>query len=173
MLYRSQALDDRRRFIDNQAMLDRVPTKTADVIKGQLEAALSRWLREDKSRTKKLFAELCQAAVNNERPCTPQAVGAWVKTGRVDKYWIPVISQVLGEEIGNVAKLARPAASVHSAVALRQALGSIAQELLPLDPLSRKQAAPILEALALRPENYEEMAARLEHLLGGLRKEAA
>lgn len=173
MLYFSQALDDRRRFIDNQAMLDRVPTKTADVIKGQLEAALSRWLREDKSRTKKQFAELCQAAVNNERPCTPQAVGAWVKTGRVDKYWIPVISQVLGEEIGNVAKLVRPAASGHSAVALRQALGSIAHELLPLDPISRKQAAPILEALALRPEDYEEMAARLEHLLGGLRKEAA
>lgn len=170
MLYRSQALDDRRYAPENQAMLDTGKASTSTAIKAQLASAYAGWKGVDGDRTKKRLAELCAEAVQHARECTPQAVGGWFKTGRIDKFWLPAVSQVLGVQIGVVVELAQDPKGLAGQIgpsSPRAIFLALSGMLLSLDGTGRKQAAAIFEDFAADPSKHTAMADKFAHLLGG------
>ncbi len=78
-------------------MLDR--TDTAGDLRKKLAEAFDRWSKQGPvSLTKAELARQCQQLA--DRPCSPQAVSGWFKTGRMDKSWIPIVERVLGVDLG-------------------------------------------------------------------------
>lgn len=78
-------------------MLDK--NQTAEKLKANLTKAFDAWKKIDPARhTKAEFARQCQTL--SGVPCSPQAVGAWFTTGRMDKSWLPIVEQVLGAPLG-------------------------------------------------------------------------
>lgn len=72
---------------------------SAQQVRERLATAFTAWEQKaPKANTKAQFARECAAA--SGRACTPQTVGGWFKTGRMDKMWIPVVEQVLGASLG-------------------------------------------------------------------------
>lgn len=165
MLYFSQALDDQRVLDHNQAMLDRAKSTTAEIVKDQLADAFAKWDGSGGAKTKKRLAELCTASVKEQRTCTPQAVNGWFSTGRIDKYWLPAVSSVLGARIGVVVDLYE---SQHSdSHGVDAIFARLAELLSPLGGSARKQAKAILEDFAMKPEDHKRMATEFSNLLGG------
>lgn len=75
----------------NQAMLDKI--STAVELKAKIAEALT------KSGMKQVeLARLC--AMELGEPCTPQTVNGWLKTGRVDKKWLPALEKTLNVSLG-------------------------------------------------------------------------
>jgi hypothetical protein len=83
---------------ENPAMLDK--GDSANKLKERLSNAFDAWVKAAPAerRTKAEFARRCAALA--ERACTPQTVGGWFSTGRMDKLWLPVVEQVLGTTLG-------------------------------------------------------------------------
>lgn len=89
---------------------------TAETIRARLSIAFDQWQAADRTRTKKLLAELCSELAST--PCTPQTVNGWFKTGRMDKKWIPVLAQVLGVDL--LGQLTQPSSNVEAAPELKK-----------------------------------------------------
>lgn len=70
---------------------------TADSIKTRLASAFDAWKDQDRTRTKKLLAEMCEQSLGS--PCTPQTVNGWFKTGRMDKKWLSIVASILGVDL--------------------------------------------------------------------------
>lgn len=92
-----QALPYCKAAPDNQAMLDE-KTSTADALRERFVALFETWKTAERGRSQAEFARLC--ARLSGRPCSPQAVSEWRRTGRMDKAWIPVVEQLLGASLG-------------------------------------------------------------------------
>jgi hypothetical protein len=71
---------------------------TAQRLQKKLDAAFDRWRAKAPGRSKAQLARECAAAA--QRPCTPQTVNSWFKTGRMDKLWLPVLEGIFGEPLG-------------------------------------------------------------------------
>lgn len=83
-------------------MLDR--NDGATQVKTRLSSAFDAWAKQNpKTHTKAELARRCESV--GGRPCTPQTVGGWFKTGRMNKVWLPVVEQVLGVSLGFSAEL--------------------------------------------------------------------
>lgn len=86
-----QALQDCKQLFSNQAMLDKLGT--AVELKTKIAEALA------SSGMKQVeFARRCAQELGE--PCTPQTVNGWLKTGRVDKKWLPAIEKTLHVSLG-------------------------------------------------------------------------
>lgn len=92
-----EALVDRNVPEENQVMLDKADTATK--LRVNLTRAFGEWQKLDFARNSK--AELArQCSSLAERPCSPQTVNGWFKTGRMDKIWLPVLEEILGSSLG-------------------------------------------------------------------------
>lgn len=71
----------------------------AQQVRGRLASAFEAWeARAPKINTKAQLARLCE--MESGRACSPQTVGGWFKTGRMDKMWIPVVEKILSASLG-------------------------------------------------------------------------
>lgn len=145
-------------------MLDK--NATAEKLKDALTNAFTAWQDTDpRSRTKAEFARLCEQAAG--RPCTPQTVGGWFKTGRMDKAWLPVVEKVLGASLGfgsfqQTSQLAR----TEEGFGLRHALAMITAAIRSSDEITRLSLEPLFAAMVRKPEDSVQIAQRIELLLG-------
>lgn len=153
-------------------MLDRVMTPTAEAIKAQLEDAFQKWDGAGGPKTKVRLAQLCADTVKGKKgakPCTPQTVNGWFKQGRIDKYWLPVVSSILGARIGVLVELD----GEHASDSVHGAFATLSSALVPLVGKDRKAAKELLEDFAMKPEEHRAIADQLEALLGGARNRLA
>lgn len=89
---------------------------SAELLKARLNLLLADWQAVDpRVRTKREFARRCGEVAGVE--CTPQALNGWVKTGRMDKRWIPIVETVLGASLGFSAAPAEAQATSRPPVA--------------------------------------------------------
>lgn len=140
-------------------------TPTARAIQAQLEAAYAKWDGAGAPKTKVRLAQLCAQMVKGKKdakPCTPQTVNGWFKQGRIDKYWLPVVSAVLGTKIGVLVDIEEP-----ELVDLRSALKYLAGLLGPMSGAQRREVTSILEDFTMKPEDHALIADQIERLLGG------
>lgn len=79
-------------------MLDE-KAKTTERVMAALGTAFARWnARDPANNTKASLARQCAAITGH--PCTPQTVGQWFKTGRMDKRWLAAVESIFGESLG-------------------------------------------------------------------------
>lgn len=107
-----QALVDCKASLDTQAMLDKdlTSTKLARALAVGFMTWLDRQADVNGATTKAEFARQVQAL--SGRPCSPQTVASWFKTGRMDKFWLPFVEEVLGVSLGFGRAVQLPLAAV-------------------------------------------------------------
>jgi transcriptional regulator with XRE-family HTH domain len=66
---------------------------TSELVRRRLAVALAK-----AGITKSELARLC--SIEAGRPCSPQSVGSWFRTGRMDKRWIAVIERITETSMG-------------------------------------------------------------------------
>jgi hypothetical protein len=136
---------------------------TAERLKTRLNEAFAHWQSLGTGRTQAYFAKQC--AELSGRRCTPQGVSGWLKTGRMDKAWLPVAEKVLGQSLG-FGLAPEPQAQEEVRIDLVQ-IGLKVMNLASAsgDPLAKGLAEVVMICLMRTPQIYGDIAQKLDELI--------
>jgi hypothetical protein len=141
-------------------MMEKV--STADRLKARLAEAFAHWQSLGSGRTQVYFAKRC--AEVSGRPCTPQAVQGWLKTGRMDKSWLPVAEKVLGQSLGYGAAPEPAQEEVHiNLVQVGLNVMKLAND--SGDRVAKGLAEVVMICLMRTPHIYGDIAEKLDELI--------
>lgn len=135
-------------------MLDEEMT-TAEVLRARFMVLLKDWMDGEPRRKQADFARECTRVAG--RPCSPQAVSEWKRTGRMDKFWIPVVEQVLGGSLGFSAVNAPMSAGVAQSMSLKAEIVDQIR-LIPWEEIMDQHELPQLFSVSM---NDDSMAPRV------------
>ena len=138
-------------------MLDTVETTIK--VRERLNAAFDAWAAVDPAnRSKAELARQCERLAG--RKCTPQTVGGWFKTGRMDKMWLPILERILGASLGFSAELEAGAPKT-----VAQTLDQLGKVLERADERTRRSVAKLLSDYAEDPSQSAAIAQAIALLL--------